>query len=65
MKDLGMTEITSDKDSGFVLMKLSDISALQEAILVGKGYNEIYSARNQYAEHVETLVEVGENRQRP
>ena len=65
MKDLGLTEIPSDKDSGFVLMKLSDISALQEEILVGKGYNEIYSARNQYAEHVEVLVEVGENRQRP
>ena len=41
MKDLGLTAIQSDKDSGFVLMKLSDISALHEEILVGKGYNEI------------------------
>ena len=41
MRDLGLTAISSDKDSGFVLMKLSDISALHEEILVEKGYNEI------------------------
>ena len=41
MRELELTAIPSDKDSGFVLMKLCDISALHEEILVGKGYNEI------------------------
>ena len=41
MRDLGLTAIPSDKDSGFVLMNLSDISALHEEILVEKGHNEI------------------------
>ena len=41
MRQLGLTAIPSDKDSGFVLIKLSDVSALQEEILVGKVYNEI------------------------
>ena len=35
MRDLGPTAIPSDRDSGFVLVKLSDISALHEEILVG------------------------------
>ena len=41
MRELELTAIPSDKDSGFVLMKLCDISALHEEILVVKGYNEI------------------------
>ena len=41
MRELGLTSIPSDKESGFVLMKLCDISALHEEILVEKGYNEI------------------------
>ena len=40
MRDLGLTAIPSDKDSGFVLMKLSDIFALHKKILVVEGYNE-------------------------
>ena len=40
-RELGLTAIPRDKDSGVVLMKLCDISALYEEILVEKGYNEI------------------------
>ena len=63
MTDLGLTAIPSDKDSGFVLMKLSDVSALHE--VEEKGIQRNHSARHQFAEHAEVLVEVGENRQRP
>ena len=65
MKDLGPTAIPSDTDAGFVLMKLSAIPALHEANPSGKGIQRNHSARHQFAEHVEVLVEVGENRQRP
>ena len=41
VRDLGPTAIPSDKDSGWVLMKLSDTAALREEILVEKEYNEI------------------------
>ena len=41
MRELGLTAIQSDKDSGFVLMKMCEISALHEEIPVEKGYNEI------------------------
>ena len=40
MIELGLTVIPSDKDSGFVLIKFCDISALHEEILVEKSCNE-------------------------
>ena len=41
IKDLGLTAIPRvEKDSGFALMKLSDVSALHEDTLAGKRYNE-------------------------
>ena len=36
MIDLGLTSIPRDKDFGFGLMELSDISALHDEILVGR-----------------------------
>ena len=40
-KALDWQRSPSDKNSGFALMKLSDVSALHEQFLEGKGYNEI------------------------
>ena len=62
---VGLTEIPSDKDSGFVLMKLSDMSAPHEEILVGKGYNEITLHDINMLSMSKSLWKCAKNRQRP
>ena len=62
MKHLGLTAVLSDKDSGFVLMKVIDVSALDEVIWEGKGIQRNHYVRHESAEHVEASVEVGDKR---
>ena len=37
--ECNLTSTPGDQDSGFVLMQVCDVSALDEEILKGKGYN--------------------------
>ena len=41
LAECNLTAIPSDKDSGFVLMQVCDVSALHQEILEGKRCNEI------------------------
>ena len=65
MRELGLTAIPSDKESGFLVMKLCDISALHEEFLVEKGYNEITLHDINLFSMSKSLWKLGENRQRP